>query len=154
MQKPKLPQDERVCVVRQARRSDCEEIAELCGQLGYSSTAEEIRNRLGEMRDPSHHAVYVAELQDGSVVGWIGICVFRAVAVESFAEISGLIVDEAMRSRGIGKALLNAAQEWTRHAELDVLTVRTNVLRDRAHRFYETSGFELLKTQKVFRKRL
>jgi len=34
------------------------------------------------------------------------------------------------------------------------MSVRSNVIRDRAHKFYERQGYEHCKTQKAFRKRL
>jgi hypothetical protein len=34
------------------------------------------------------------------------------------------------------------------------MSVRSNVIRDRAHKFYERQGYEHYKTQKAFRKPL
>jgi GNAT superfamily N-acetyltransferase len=54
--------------------------------------------------------------------------------------VEDLAVDSAHRSRGIGKALLDAAKAWGRergatHLELDSAETRTG-----AHRFYEREG--------------
>jgi len=53
------------------------------------------------------------------------------------AWVEDLAVDPQQRSRGVGKALLDAAKDWARergasHLELDSAEVRTD-----AHRFYE-----------------
>lgn len=135
------------CVVRPPEPSDFERMAELAGQLGYPSTAHQVRQRLETMRDPNQYAAYVAVLPDGQIAGWIGIYVFRGVEVEPFVEISGLVVDERVRSRGIGKALLEAAEGWARAHGFDGLAVRSNVTRERAHAFYKRNGFEPGKTQ-------
>lgn len=142
------------CTVRTPQWSDCRKIADLTGQLGYECAEEVVRSRLGEMQDSSQGAVYVAELPGGQVAGWIEVYVFRSVATGSFAEISGLVVDRQARDRGIGKILLQAGEAWARSLGFDDLSVRSNVERDRAHRFYRNNGYEYVKTQKAFCKSL
>jgi GNAT superfamily N-acetyltransferase len=129
-------------------------MADLAGQLGYPCTADDIRMRLAAIEDSSQHAVYVAELPEGQIAGWIGLYLFRSVAQDSCAEISGLIVDQQIRSHEIGKVLLNAAEEWARSHGCDAISVHSNVTRERAHRFYTRNGYEHSKTQKYLRKPL
>jgi GNAT superfamily N-acetyltransferase len=129
-------------------------MAALAVQLGYQCTGAEIRKRLDDMKDPTQYGVFVAVLSRGEVVGWIGVYVFRAAELDTFAEISGLVVDETLRSRGIGKALLQVAEDWARRAGCGVISVNSNVIRDRAHRFYVSNGYQMVKTQKIFRKSL
>ena len=129
-------------------------MARLAGQLGYECSADQVRHRVLAMQPSPQYAVLVAEIQRGPIAGWIGLYVFRSVELEAFAEISGLVVDEAIRSRGVGKALLDAAEDWARSVGSAILSVRSNVIRDRAHRFYATNGFRQIKTQNVFCKEL
>jgi GNAT superfamily N-acetyltransferase len=143
-----------VCAVRRAQPRDSDRIADLAGHLGYPSTGEEVRKRLSQMQDANQYAVFVAELPGGQIAGWIGLYALRAVELETAAEISGLIVDEGVRSSGIGKTLLDAAEGWARSIGCNAISVRSNVKRDRAHRFYTNNGYEHVKTQKEFRKRL
>ena len=142
------------CTVRLPTLADYDKIADLASQLGYPCTGSQVRARLDEMQDPNQYAVYVAELAGSQVAGWIGVYLFRSVELDRCAEISGLIVDQEIRSQGIGKALLDAAEEWARSRGCDVISVRSNVKRDRAHQFYERHGFKHVKTQKTFRKSL
>lgn len=142
------------CVVRAAQIQDCGKMADLATQLGYECTEQQIERRLKEMQDPRQYAVYVAELSGCHVSGWIAAYVFRAVELDTYAEISGLIVDEALRSGGIGKVLLKATEKWARHVGCGAISVHSNVTRDRAHRFYQSNGFELVKTQRMFHKLL
>jgi GNAT superfamily N-acetyltransferase len=127
-------------------------MADLAGQLGYASTVQEVGERLSEMQDSEQYAVFVAELPSGKIAGWIGAYVFRSVATDSFAEINGLVVDSEARSHGIGKILLDAVEKWARKIGCIAVSVHSNVLRDRAHRFYEKNGYEHVKTQKTLRK--
>jgi len=63
------------------------------------------------MRDPCQYAIYVAELPGGQIAGWVGAFIFRSVETGSGAEISGLILYEQVRSRGIGKILISTVEE-------------------------------------------
>jgi GNAT superfamily N-acetyltransferase len=146
MKQPTDPEQD-ACTVRRPRSGDYEAMAELAGQLGYPSTGPDVRRRLGEMRDSRQYAVYVAELANGRIAGWIGVYVFRAVELNGFVEISGLVVDERIRSRGIGKMLLDAAEGWARERGYEGISVRSNTKRERAHAFYRRNGFQGDKTQ-------
>ncbi|MGB7640161.1 MAG: GNAT family N-acetyltransferase [Terriglobales bacterium] len=142
------------CAVRATQPGDCDKMASLAGQLGYECTGADVRARLAEMLDPNCYAVYVAELPGGQIAGWIGVYMFRAVELDNFAEITGLVVDQQVRSRGIGMALLSAAEQWARGHGCNAISVRSNVWRNRAHGFYTSNGYEHIKTQKEFHKSL
>jgi GNAT superfamily N-acetyltransferase len=141
--------------VRPARAEDNARLAELAGQLGYPSLAAEIAKRLAGMEGRRDYAVFVAQLASGGeIAGWIGVFIYRSVEADARAEISGLVVDEGVRSQGIGPRLLERAEEWARERGCAAMGVRSNVTRDRAHAFYERLGYEHHKTQKAFRKQL
>jgi GNAT superfamily N-acetyltransferase len=140
--------------IRPPTPADYDRVADLAGQLGYPCTGAQIRARLAEMEDPNRYAVLVAELPEGRIAGWIGVHLFRAIELDCRAEITGLIVDQEIRSRGIGQALLAAAEDWARNQGCGAIAVHSNVMRDGAHRFYERRGFQHVKTQKSFCKTL
>jgi GNAT superfamily N-acetyltransferase len=148
-----MPIAAKVPLVRTARLEDAPAIAELCGQLGYPSTAGQARRRLEQMAGFPYHALFVAEL-DGGVVGWAHVHAYPLPELDLHADLGGLVVDEAHRSAGLGKVLLAAAEDWARSKGCAELRVRSNVIRLEAHRFYETNGYENLKSQYTFRKRL
>ncbi len=142
--------------IRKARRSDAERIAQLCGELGYPATVGQIVTRLRQLKPASKHAVFVAECSDATVglVGWLHVSVSHLLESDIRAEVNGLIVAERQRSAGAGAKLLEAAEEWARRHGCLVMNVRSNVIRERAHGFYERNGYEHYKTQKAFRKTL
>jgi len=140
------------CTVRMAQPGDCDPMADLAVQLGYECSGDEVSDRLNHLRDPRQYVVLVAELPGGKLAGWIGAYLFRCVETGSCAEISGLVVDQNLRSRGIGKVLLDAAEGWARRIGCNTISVRSNIKRDRAHRFYLNNGYQQVKTQKEFRK--
>jgi GNAT superfamily N-acetyltransferase len=140
--------------IRQARPDDYPPMAELAGQLGYPSSAHEIARRLAGLNASGEHVVFVAQLADGTIAGWIGAFVYRCVEADARVEVSGLVVDERFRSQAVGRSLLERAEEWAREKGLSAATLRSNVIRERAHAFYERQGYEHTKTQKSFRKKL
>jgi GNAT superfamily N-acetyltransferase len=140
--------------IRIPRPLDCARMAELAGQLGYPAGAEEILRRLAGMRDSAEHAVFVAQLPDGEIAGWIAMFIYRCVETDARAEVSGLVVDERNRLQGIGQRLLERAEQWAREKRCETIGLRSNVIRGRAHAFYERQGYQHIKTQKSFRKNL
>ena len=84
--------------------------------------------------------VLVADV-DGAIAGFCTVYDdIDSVRFGRRAWIEDLAVDPAQRSRGIGKALLDAAKDWARergasHLELDSAETRPD-----AHRFYEREG--------------
>jgi GNAT superfamily N-acetyltransferase len=140
--------------IRRAKTSDAARIAELSGQLGYPAKPAEIAQRLRKIKPPSHHAVLVAESHDRNVVGWLHVSVSPLLEVRLRAEVNGLVVENDERSRGTGALLLRAAEQWARSRGCKSMSVRSNVIRERAHQFYLRHGYQHYKTQKAFRKPL
>jgi GNAT superfamily N-acetyltransferase len=140
--------------IRPAHPLDHARIAELAGQLSYPATPQDISKRLQGMNGSAEAAVFVAELETGEIAGWIAVFVYRTVEAEARAEVSGLVVDERFRSQRVGEHLLARAEAWARENGCHAMGLRSNVIRDRAHAFYERHGYAHVKTQKAFRKQL
>ncbi|MBI3662354.1 MAG: GNAT family N-acetyltransferase [Acidobacteria bacterium] len=138
--------------VRKAALADAARIAALAGQLSYPSTAEEVERRLRDLPQDGSHAVFVAEDGAGRVVGWAHAYVHHFVGSDLRAEVAGLVVDETCRDTGVGKVLMARVEEWAREKGLAAVTLRSNVIRDAAHKFYEKLGYTRIKTQHAFRK--
>jgi GNAT superfamily N-acetyltransferase len=140
--------------IRRAKSGDAPRMAELSWQLGYPATAEQMRSRLRGIKPASQHAVFVAESAKDGVIGWLHVSRQPLLEVEIRAEVNGLVVAEEQRSLGAGARLLATAEEWARKHGCKSMSVRSNVIRERAHKFYERNGYEHYKTQKSFRKPL
>jgi GNAT superfamily N-acetyltransferase len=137
-----------------AEIKDAERIADLATQLGYPSNADEVVTRLKSLPDDGAHAVFVAEDKVGRVVGWVHVYKHPTLLHESVAEIGGLVVDTSARGSGIGRKLMQRAEDWARQRGLGRVVLRSNILRNEAHTFYERLGYSRMKTQHVFLKKL
>jgi GNAT superfamily N-acetyltransferase len=150
-----MPTPATTVIIRRARLTDSPAVAELSDQLGYPTSSEEMAARLAHLiRHPRFGAVLIAESSEGRVIGWLHVSVTPLLEVSLCAEVNGLIVAEGQRSSGAGAKLLQAAEAWAKCKGCDGMSVRSNVIRDRAHAFYLRNGYEHYKTQKAFRKRL
>jgi GNAT superfamily N-acetyltransferase len=140
--------------VRRAVASDISQLAQLARQLGYPSSEDEIRGRLAGIEAAPEHALFIAESADGKLAGFLNVYVMRTIDSDARTEIAALVVDDAHRSMGVGKVLIEQAEAWARENGCRAIGLRSNVIRERAHRFYERLGYEHYKTQKTFRKTL
>jgi GNAT superfamily N-acetyltransferase len=139
--------------IRSARAEDAGAIAELSGQLGYPAASTEMAARLVQLERAGGNVVLIAEVE-GRVIGWLHIVGAYRVEYAPSAEITGLVIDERHRGGGIGRALLAAAERWAIEQGFDTVRVRSNVVRARAHAFYEKHGYQQQKRQAVFAKRV
>jgi GNAT superfamily N-acetyltransferase len=140
--------------IRRAQSNDSTRLAALCTELGYPATASEMKARLSRVKPAADNAVFVAESREGEVIGWLHVSVSQLLEVPLRAEVNGLVVAEGQRSKGAGAKLLDSAEDWARKKKCSSMSVRSNVIRERAHAFYERHGYEHYKTQKAFRKPL
>ncbi len=135
--------------IRPARHEDLDALVPLLGALfsiELDFRPDPVRQRRGlalMLEAPESRAVLVAELA-GRVVGMA-----TAQLVVSTAEgapsawVEDVIVDEAERGRGVGRALLGAVEAWARGrgaTRLQLLTDREN---GPALEFYEQMGWHL-----------
>jgi GNAT superfamily N-acetyltransferase len=127
--------------VRDARRADAAAIAALLTQLGYPSDAATVQERLDRLQIVGDRVV-VAEL-DGEVVGLAHLQVTPAIERDRPAgKLGALVVDEAHRGGGVGRALVEAAEAEARLRGCELLYLTTSEGRDDAHAFYERVGLE------------
>ena len=87
-------------------------------------------------------AVLVAEL-DGVLVGCLSTSVMRVLHRPApVGRISMMVVDEALRSRGLGAVLVRAAEKVLAAQGCYMVEVTSHVRRTEAHRFYERLGYQ------------
>ena len=103
-------------------------------------------------------AVLVAENEEGTLIG------FLEVGMRSHADgcnparpvgfVEGWFVQEAFRNRGIGRKLMNAAEEWARAQGCLEMASDTWIDNEESQRAHEAVGFEVVDRCVNFRKAL
>jgi len=136
-------------IVRNATPRDAISLAGLAAQLGYPTSDQKIEKRMTKYSDNPDERVIVAELA-GEVVGWTSVAVVDHFYTDIYVEISGLVIDEKHRSKGIGSLLLGEVRRWAGEKGVATVRLRANILRKDAHRFYEREGFTRVKEQIMF----
>jgi GNAT superfamily N-acetyltransferase len=127
--------------IRDVRPTDAEAIAGLLTQLGYPSDVAVVESRLDRLNIVGDRVV-VADL-DGEVVGLAHLQVSPAIERDRpSAKLGALVVDEAQRGEGIGRALIGAVEAEARLRGCELLFLTTSERRDDAHAFYESVGLE------------
>ncbi len=142
------------CEIRECQRSDADAIALLSAQLGYAVPLDEMQRRLSHVSNDPNHAILVACLESGEVIGWIDVGIVFHLQSGAYCEIGGLVVSDSVRGQGIGRELVAAAEQWAAARGMEKVVVRSNAIRADAHRFYLRESYTMIKTSAVFEKKL
>jgi GNAT superfamily N-acetyltransferase len=144
---------DRAITVRMMEPNDAVGVAELCAALGYPTTTGHVSERVAMLTASARDVLLVAD--DGTtVVGWVHGFVSMLLETDVFVEIGGLVVAESMQRRGVGRLLMIAIEQWAVGRGCQHVRLRSNVVREGAHRFYESLGYRQMKTQYTFAKEL
>ena len=127
--------------VRPAAERDAPEIARLLSALGHPTEAGAIVSRWEEWIAAGNVALVVAG-DDGTLSG---VATLHHMVVlhrpKPVGRITALIVDESSRGRGIGRALVAAAEAELARAGCGLLEITSNARLVDAHAFYEHLGY-------------
>lgn len=137
-------------IVSKATQELCNALQRLVPQLG----AHKIPPTLGELNalvqsEASRLLVARDPDENGSIVGILCLTVYR-VPTGLRSIIEDVIVDETMRRRGIGEALMRHAIELAREAGAEGVSLTSNPQREAANKLYQSMGFELRSTNPYF----
>jgi RimJ/RimL family protein N-acetyltransferase len=138
-------------VIRRASPADAAELVALARAVGgeperWLITATDWRGHSAErrylrsIRRSPHAAVFVAEASEG-IVGRLSVARDPHPASAHVADL-GLMVARSHRGRGIGRALLEQAAEWSRQVGVSKLELHVFPHNEPAIGLYESFGFE------------
>jgi PhnO protein len=137
--------------IRRLTVEDAGAAAELCSQLGYPNSADELCKRIEERSRTTDSVVFAAVL-DGQVVGWVDAFIEQHLQGSASVVIAGIVVRDTVRGMGIGKRLCLEVEDWARERSIPLVRVRSQIMREDAHRFYLRDGYRKVKTSVVFEK--
>ncbi len=139
--------------IRPASKDDVGNLVRWSGILGYQTDEDEMRQRLELIMTERNGVVLIAEV-DGNPAGFVQVFKKNLIQQLVTGEIGGLAVDDKVRGQGVGRKLVEAAEIWAKNCGCERLVVKSNVMRQTSHAFYQAVGFEVKKQQKVFDKKL
>jgi len=139
--------------IRLLQSSDADALVALLPDLGYTASAEQLVRRLAVLREWPDQEAFVAE-NDGRVVGLCHVQGVRMLISDGYAEIQALVVSAACQGQGIGRRLLEHACAWAAGRGYERVRLRSNVIREGAHAFYEHLGFEKSKASYAFERKI
>jgi GNAT superfamily N-acetyltransferase len=91
---------------------------------------------------PANTAVFVAEDDAGARLGFIHLnSTVDYFTREEVGHVSDVVVAPGGEGRGVGRALMAAAEEWARGRGYRLLTLNAFVRNTRARRLYERLGY-------------
>ena len=140
-------------VIRHADPADAEQLTRLADAVsgepegwlisigGEWRSAGDERRFLKALRRYPHAAVFVAEREDGTLVGRLSVGRDPHPASTHVADV-GLMVAHDARRQGVGTALLRAAADWARGAGIRKLELHVFPWNEAAIALYESVGFE------------
>jgi N-acetylglutamate synthase-like GNAT family acetyltransferase len=127
--------------VRRAEIGDAAALADLMTQLGYPTRTSEMEMRMEVIGADKNYATFVA-VSEGKVCGMIGTVARYSYEHNSpAAKILALVVSDQMRGRGVGHALIAAAENELAQKNIRRVAVYTHFRRAEAHEFYEKLGY-------------
>jgi aminoglycoside 6'-N-acetyltransferase I len=147
--------------VRQAQISDQHDLAKMRELLWPDSSIEEHRKEVDAVLRTGRYgtlpmAILVSQDGGGALTG------FLEVGLRSHADgcdtaqpvgfVEGWFVHEAFRRQGIGKALMQFAEEWARSHGCQEMASDTWIDDERSQRTHQALGFEVVDRCVHFRK--
>ena len=141
-------------IVRPIERKDYQSAAAIWREVldVRNATDDSVSGIYEKMKDDQRYQTFVAEA-DGRIVGLVTTVEVLAVGhPDGYIKINGLGVRPEYRGQGIGRLLLERAEELARERGALYLGLATGIRRQEAHAFYEHLGWQ--KTSYWFRKNL
>ncbi len=140
-----------ICI-REARISDSEFIWELnCQEMEYAYPLENTMERIKSILCSENDRIFVAVCDD-IVVGYVHVCNYDLIFSPPLKNIMGIAVRQQYKRRGIGRSLLEKAEQWAIQEKAAGIRIISGSTRSEAHEFYRKCGYSGDKLQINLRK--
>ena len=129
-------------IIRELAVEELPSVLPLISQLNPKTPPEELARRLEVMIPKGYHciAAYKGDRMVGAAGYWL-ICRFYS---GEYMDVDNVVVDESLRSAGIGQQMMDWLHERARELECKAVMLDSYVTYAAAHRFYFRQGYEIL----------
>lgn len=140
--------------IREAFSEDAQDIYELYSEvMNYDCPVYKIKEMIDIVHRDECNFVFVA-IESNKVVGVIEVVIKYSIHKPSYLIINTLAVLLEYQGKGIGRQLLDYAENFAKTKGLSSISLGSQFSRLSAHRFYINNGYEIIKEHKIFEKNL
>lgn len=132
--------------IRQAQKKDLPSILKLYAEEDIDNgdvlAIPDAKDIFDTICSYPNYKIYIAEA-NGNPVGTFALAIMHNLAHrgKSSGLVEDVVVAGDMRSKGIGKKMMEYAMEMCRHNHCYKMCLSSSLKRESAHRFYERLGF-------------
>ena len=131
--------------IRKAEAGDIDALCDLMTELaGHDLSREEMLGRLEHVEKSDIDFLFVCE-EDGNILGLLGLRIrVNLEEVSKFGEISALVVRPESRKKGVGRYMMDYADNLSRGMGCQGMWLVSGFGREEpAHGFYKRLGYEI-----------
>lgn len=140
--------------IRQANAEDIQGIALLNQEeLNYDYPLIDAEAQLIKILSSPNNQVFVAET-DNHIVGYVQASEYIATYFPPAVNIMGLAVSKKAQGMGVGRALMQQAENWAKDINATCIRLSSGEERTAAHQFYQKIGYKKIKNHATFKKML
>jgi len=138
--------------IRNVKEDDVPGILEVAVELGYPASEKTVKDLVNLVLKNADHQIILAE-DNYNLLGYIHL---HSVDSEDNqkTEVSGILIPDSHRKKGLGSRFLKEAEKWTRGRDAQTISIRTNLIRPEAVPFFKHHGFQHDTVQDAFIKKL
>ncbi|MFC7061877.1 GNAT family N-acetyltransferase [Halobacillus seohaensis] len=131
-------------MIREVDVHDAEPLSFLMGELGYPTNRRDMKVRLQTILADDSYQTYVYQ-EEKRLLGMIGMSYSLAYhTTGTHVRVISFVVEESSQGKGIGRLLMEKAEDWARMKKANRLILNSGNRKERkgAHSVYEKLGFE------------
>jgi GNAT superfamily N-acetyltransferase len=137
--------------------SDVSGLTDLINQwdnLESKVTSDFVREKLSGILKNKKSAVLVAENNEHKIIAYVYLFEVPFLEGDSPVELHSVLVDKNYRGQGIGKLIMQKAEEWAKSVGYKKIILSSRIQLEKAHGMYEGLGFTKYKQSFFFSKKL
>jgi ribosomal protein S18 acetylase RimI-like enzyme len=128
--------------IRPCTSDDAVAVSTLSGELGYAVSVRQAREQLTELRKTGTDPIFLA-IADGQAAGLVSLHLYRILQYTSpIVRVTTLVVDRRARRRGVGKLLMEHAEQMGSAAGCEFVELTSAIDRTEARAFYHNIGYD------------
>ena len=132
-------------IIREADPADIPALTELMNELGYHTTVDEMKTRFENFQNHQDYKTFIA-VTDNEISGIVGLTKnFSYEQNGIYVRVLALVTHTKLRQKGIGKKLMEVAENWAREIGAEKILLNCGNRKERAiaHLFYEKVGYHV-----------